>query len=62
MHLIILQYLGVSPKEENNAFLTFVIPREKEGLLKVHNKKLLAIMQFLSLVSLDIFCCNDFIR
>ncbi|KAK9669274.1 hypothetical protein RND81_13G120800 [Saponaria officinalis] len=28
------QSLGVSPKEESNAFLTFVIPRQKEVLLK----------------------------
>ncbi|KAK9676736.1 hypothetical protein RND81_11G096600 [Saponaria officinalis] len=27
------QHLGVLPKEENKAFLTFVIPHEKEGLL-----------------------------
>ncbi|KAL9243221.1 hypothetical protein vseg_017134 [Gypsophila vaccaria] len=28
------QNLGVSPKEESNAFLTFVIPRQEETLLK----------------------------
>ncbi|KAL9255618.1 ABC transporter A family member 2-like protein [Drosera capensis] len=28
-------HLDVNPKEENNAFLTYVIPREKEGALKI---------------------------
>ncbi|MQM10037.1 hypothetical protein Taro_042924 [Colocasia esculenta] len=31
--LFFKQHLDVEPKEENKAFLTFVIPREKEGLL-----------------------------
>lgn len=31
----VLQHLGVLPKEENSAFLTFVIPHDKEGLLTV---------------------------
>jgi len=32
---ILLQNLGVVPKEENKNFLTFVIPHEKEALLTV---------------------------
>ncbi|GAB2248821.1 hypothetical protein Droror1_Dr00012180 [Drosera rotundifolia] len=28
-------HLDVNPKEENNAFLTYVIPREREGALKI---------------------------
>lgn len=29
------QHLDVLPKEENKSFLTFVIPHDREGLLKV---------------------------
>lgn len=32
----VLQHLDISPKEESKSFLTFVIPHEKEKLLKVN--------------------------
>ena len=45
----IWQHLNIEPEEENDAFLTFVIPRDREDLLTVSSSRFLSIFNIVLL-------------
>ena len=49
--------MDVTPKEESKSFLTFIIPHEKEKLLKVHNNTFSISLIFLATGAQN--CCPN---